>query len=43
MLIKFKDIVNKYGITPRGILHVGAHHAQEADSYVPSISDAAKQ
>tara|TARA_B100000963_G_C22621109_1_gene670023 strand:- start:876 stop:1505 length:630 start_codon:yes stop_codon:yes gene_type:complete len=36
MLIKFKDIVNKYGITPRGILHVGAHHAQEADSYVQS-------
>lgn len=36
MLIKFKDIVRKYGITPNGILHVGAHHAEEALSYTES-------
>ncbi len=34
MLIKFKDIVKKYNISPNGILHIGAHHAEEANSYV---------
>lgn len=36
MLIKFKDIVKKYDINPKGILHIGAHHAEEAVSYLNS-------
>jgi len=34
MLIKFQEIVKKYNISPNGILHIGAHHAEEANSYV---------
>jgi FkbM family methyltransferase len=33
MLINFRDIRNKYKINIKGILHVGAHHAEEAESY----------
>ncbi len=33
MLIKFEEIVRKYKICPRGILHLGAHHAEEALAY----------
>jgi FkbM family methyltransferase len=33
MLISFRDIRNKHKINVRGILHIGAHHAEEAYSY----------
>ncbi len=33
MLISFRDIRNKYKINVKGILHVGAHYAEEAESY----------
>lgn len=33
MLIKFKEIVNKYG-KPRGIIHLGAHLAEELEDYL---------
>jgi FkbM family methyltransferase len=32
MLIQFSDIVKKYGI-PRGIIHIGAHLAEEREAY----------
>ena len=33
MLIRFGDILKKYSIDPKGIIHIGAHLAEEADSY----------
>ncbi len=33
MLIDFKDLFPKYGITPKGVLHVGASEGQEAQTY----------
>jgi len=33
MLIKFNDIVNKYG-KPRGIIHIGAHLMEERNDYI---------
>lgn len=33
MLISVPEIFKKYNITPAGILHIGAHHAQEARTY----------
>jgi len=33
MLIKFKDLIEKYKIDVKGVLHIGAHHAEEAESY----------
>jgi FkbM family methyltransferase len=33
MLIKFKDLIEKYKINVKGVLHIGAHHAEEAESY----------
>lgn len=33
MLIKFKDIVSKYG-TPKGIIHIGAHKMEERTDYL---------
>lgn len=33
MLIKFKDIVNKYGL-PKGVIHIGAHLMEERDDYI---------
>jgi len=35
MYIEFKDICSKYGI-PKGIIHIGAHIAEERDSYLSS-------
>jgi FkbM family methyltransferase len=32
MLIKFREIVNKYG-TPKGIIHIGAHLMEERNDY----------
>lgn len=32
MLIPFNSIVSKYG-TPRGIIHIGAHHLEEKTAY----------
>jgi FkbM family methyltransferase len=36
MLIKFKEIVEKYGIKPKGVIHVGGHYAEEAKDYIES-------
>lgn len=33
MLIPYKDICQKYQIQPTGVLHVGAHWAEEAQDY----------
>jgi FkbM family methyltransferase len=33
MYIEFKDICDKYG-TPRGVIHIGAHIAEERDNYI---------
>ena len=33
MLIKFSEIVNKYG-TPKGIIHIGAHLMEERSDYL---------
>lgn len=33
MLIPFGDLVHKYGVRPKRILHVGAHLAEESEAY----------
>jgi len=33
MLIKFRDLKQRYGMNPKGVLHVGAHFGQEAEEY----------
>ena len=33
MLIPFKKIIDKYGITPNGVIHVGGHWGEEANDY----------
>jgi FkbM family methyltransferase len=33
MLIKFSEIVNKYGL-PKGIIHIGAHLMEEREDYI---------
>jgi FkbM family methyltransferase len=33
MLIPFKDLAQRYGMRPQGVLHVGAHYGQEAPHY----------
>lgn len=34
MLINLTDILEKYKISPTGVIHVGAHHGQEYSTYV---------
>ncbi len=34
MLIPFGEILKKYNIEPKGIIHVGAHHCEEHEDYV---------
>lgn len=34
MLIPFNTICKKYGFTPKGILHIGAHEMEERDDYL---------
>ena len=34
MLIEFQEIVNKYKVVPKGILHIGANFAEESPSYM---------
>ena len=36
MLIKFGDLVNKYKLRPKGIIHIGAHKAEELNDYLAS-------
>ena len=33
MLIPFRQLAAKYGMKPKGVLHVGAHFGQEAEEY----------
>jgi FkbM family methyltransferase len=33
MLIPLRDLSERYGLAPSGVLHVGAHEGQEADTY----------
>jgi FkbM family methyltransferase len=33
MLINLRDLCNKYKFIPKGIIHIGAHKAEEIDSY----------
>lgn len=34
MLIPLQQILSKYGLKPKGVVHVGAHWAEEHDEYV---------
>ena len=34
MLISLIDLINKYNLTIKGIIHIGAHYGQEYSSYV---------
>lgn len=34
MLIKFGDLLNKYKLRPKGIIHIGAHKAEELNDYL---------
>lgn len=34
MLIKFHDIVTKYNLKPKGIVHIGAHRCEELEDYL---------
>lgn len=34
MLIKFGDLLNKYKLRPNGIIHIGAHKAEELNDYL---------
>jgi FkbM family methyltransferase len=34
MLIEFKDIVQKYNLNIRGVIHIGAHHGEELFNYI---------
>lgn len=34
MLLDFKAIVEKYGVHPRGVIHVGAHYGDEYAAYL---------
>lgn len=34
MLIPLQDILSKYGIYPKGLIHVGAHWAEEHEDYL---------
>jgi FkbM family methyltransferase len=38
MLISLKDIISKYNINFKGILHVGAHECEELNDYEKNIS-----
>lgn len=33
MLIPFKELIQKYGISPTGVLHIGANSGQEVNDY----------
>lgn len=33
MLISVSDLVNYWGVKPKKVLHIGAHHAEELDAY----------
>lgn len=33
MLIPFAELCNRYAIRPKGVVHCGAHHAEERDDY----------
>jgi len=39
MYIKYKELLNKYDIDVKGILHVGAHHAEEYKDYTRNGCD----
>ena len=34
MLISFKDLVKKYDLKIRGIVHIGGHHGEELEDYI---------
>ncbi|AAX44644.1 hypothetical protein PSSM2_267 [Prochlorococcus phage P-SSM2] len=34
MLISFKDLVKKYDLKIRGIIHIGGHHGEELEDYI---------
>lgn len=34
MLIKFKDLLSKHCFVPKGIIHIGAHKAEELNDYL---------
>ena len=34
MLITLIDLISKYNLTIKGIIHIGAHYGQEYSSYV---------
>lgn len=34
MLINLEKLISKYNVHPTGVIHVGAHHGQEFDTYI---------
>jgi hypothetical protein len=34
MLIPLQEILNKYKLNPKGVIHVGAHFAEEHEDYI---------
>lgn len=34
MLIELNKILKKFGVSPKGVIHCGIHHAQEHDEYI---------
>lgn len=39
MIFSYQFLLRKYGINPRGIIHIGAHHAEESTVYSKSGTD----
>lgn len=33
MIFPYHELLSKYGIKPKGIIHIGAHHAEEGNEY----------
>ena len=33
MLIEFSQVIKKHNISPKGVIHIGAHYAEEAKTY----------
>jgi FkbM family methyltransferase len=34
MMINLREVLQKYNIQPKGVVHIGAHFGQEADEYI---------
>lgn len=39
MIFSYQFLLNKYNISPKGIIHIGAHHAEESTTYSKGGTD----